>query len=587
MDAEKTLKNDAEQAMQRLRQTYETIARLTSRWLTDPFVAINKNEERQQARVLAAVCVTVFVAAVLATTLAIPTFWRDRASDLLWILAIVLLFVFPYMIVRFGHITAGKLVMTVIAVIAIMGMGVLFGGEAGVDNLYYLVVVTLFAASFLSMGYAVVITTVTSIITLTIMSALLGVSMLEIARGPFAFNIIAAMFALIIVYYWREQQRIRQSQLRESEARYRFLTELASDYHYYYRLNADGSRDRLLTTDAFETLSGFRRTDVPNDNLDLLVHPDDLPELQRQRARVRQGERVETVFRLRHKSGQYRLVRSIRVPDWDAEHRRVIGYYGVLVDQTESQKAEEERIKDAVRREQFAIVHEFVRALSHDFRNRLTIIENNRYLIGKTVEEAIRAKLEPRLSAIQSAMNQMGEQLDNLRFLTSLYNPTLKPGDLQVLTPFILDRVRSKVMQYQRELRIESSDVPLPALFDENQLGQALEQLVDNALAYTDSGGVITLRTRQAGNSIAIEVIDDGMGIAAEQIPHIFTPFYKGDNNSARSIRFGGLGIGLTIVKMIVETHRGKIEVESQVNGGTTVRLLLPQQQREAILNAA
>ncbi|MDX2137256.1 MAG: ATP-binding protein [Chloroflexota bacterium] len=530
---------------------------------------------------------TIFVAAVLATTLAIPTLWRDRAGDLFWILAVVLLFVFPYTLVRYGHVSTGKLIMTVIAVIAIMGMGVMFGGEPGADNLYYLMVVSLFSASFLSLTHSIIITIVTSIITLTVMPALLGVSMLDVARGPFSFNIIAATFALIIVYYWREQQRVRQSLLRESETRYRVLTELASDYHYYYRLNADGSRDRLLTTDAFESLSGYRRADVPNDNLDLLVHPDDLPELQRQRARVRQGERVETVFRLRHKDGYYRLVRSIRVPDWDAAHHHVIGYYGVLIDQTESQKAEEERIKDAVRREQFAIVHEFVRALSHDFRNRLTIIENNRYLIGKTVEEAIRAKLEPRLSAIQSAMNQMGEQLDNLRFLTSLYNPTLKAGDLQVLSPFILDRVRSKVMQFQRELRIESSSVPLPTLFDENQLAQAIEQLVDNALAYTDSGGVITLRTRQDGAGIAIEVIDDGMGIAAEQIPHLCTPFYKGDNNSARSIRFGGLGIGLTIVKMIVETHRGKIEVESQVNEGTTVRLLLPQHQREDILSAA
>jgi two-component system phosphate regulon sensor histidine kinase PhoR len=184
-------------------------------------------------------------------------------------------------------------------------------------------------------------------------------------------------------------------------------------------------------------------------------------------------------------------------------------------------------------------------------------------------------------------MNQMGEQLDNLRLLTSLYNPTLRSGNLQVLSPFLLDRLRAKARQYERTLRIESAHDVLPVLFDENQIGQAIEQLVDNALAYTSAGGVITLRTRQAGNSVVIEVTDEGAGIAAEQIPHIFEPFYKGDNNSARNIRFGGLGIGLTIVKMIVETHRGKIEVDSQVGSGTTVRILLPYHRQTDVVTAA
>jgi PAS domain S-box-containing protein len=565
----------------------QRLIRQAVEWLTEPYVTITDREQLQQARVLAGLCIAIFAGAVLSTAVAIPAFWLERAHQLWWLLAFVTTFIVPYFLLRHGYLSTAKLVLTVQGVAIIHGVAFLIGGRDGSDNLHFLMVVCLFAASFLAMKYAVLIMVGYCCSIALVMPSLLGVPTIDIIRGPFTFNLVGGILALVIVYYWRQQQRVRQMLLRESEMRYRVLTELASDYHYYYRLNPDGSRDRLLTTDAFEQLAGFRRDEVPNDNLDLLVHDDDLPELQRQRARVRQGERVETTFRLRHKDGQYRTVRSIRVPDWDDEHKRVIGYYGVLIDQTERQKSEEERIKAAVRREQFAIVYEFVRALSHDFRNRLSIIENNRYLIGRTVDETLLPKLEPRLSAIQSAMNQMGEQLDNLRLLTSLYNPTLRSGNLQVLSPFLLDRLRAKARQYERTLRIESAHDVLPVLFDENQIGQAIEQLVDNALAYTSAGGVITLRTRQAGNSVVIEVTDEGAGIAAEQIPHIFEPFYKGDNNSARNIRFGGLGIGLTIVKMIVETHRGKIEVDSQVGSGTTVRILLPYHRQTDVVTAA
>jgi signal transduction histidine kinase len=114
---------------------------------------------------------------------------------------------------------------------------------------------------------------------------------------------------------------------------------------------------------------------------------------------------------------------------------------------------------------------------------------------------------------------------------------------------------------------------------DADRLGQVLVNLVGNALRYTPAKGQVIVRAYQeTGRSIEPEVIisvsDTGSGIAPEDLPHVFDRFYRADKSRTRTS--GGSGIGLAIVKQLVEVHGGRVWVESQLGQGTTFFLTLP-----------
>jgi len=111
---------------------------------------------------------------------------------------------------------------------------------------------------------------------------------------------------------------------------------------------------------------------------------------------------------------------------------------------------------------------------------------------------------------------------------------------------------------------------------DRNRLSQVLDNLLGNAAKFSPDGGTITLRARLAddGKRVVVSVTDEGIGIAADRLPHLFERFYQGDRMIKH--RFGGTGLGLYIVKQIIEAHGGTVSVESQEGEGSTFSFVLP-----------
>ena len=107
---------------------------------------------------------------------------------------------------------------------------------------------------------------------------------------------------------------------------------------------------------------------------------------------------------------------------------------------------------------------------------------------------------------------------------------------------------------------------------DKSRLKQLLANLVDNAIKYSPSGGKVTLKAYQKTESIIIEICDQGMGINNDELELIFDRLYRADKSRSRK----GLGLGLSIVKAIVQAHRGKIEVESKMGKGSDFRVIVP-----------
>jgi two-component system heavy metal sensor histidine kinase CusS len=117
-----------------------------------------------------------------------------------------------------------------------------------------------------------------------------------------------------------------------------------------------------------------------------------------------------------------------------------------------------------------------------------------------------------------------------------------------------------------------AGDRAVPAELNRPLFQRAVGNLLANALAHTPPGGSVTLTARQAGSEVEVEVTDTGGGIPAEHLPHVFDRFYRADE--ARS--GGGVGLGLAIVRGIVELHGGTAEVHSEPGSGTRVRLIFP-----------
>jgi signal transduction histidine kinase len=115
-------------------------------------------------------------------------------------------------------------------------------------------------------------------------------------------------------------------------------------------------------------------------------------------------------------------------------------------------------------------------------------------------------------------------------------------------------------------LELESSLPPVQA--DDEKLGWVLSQLLDNAIKFTPTGGVVTLRVLRNENMVMLNICDTGIGIAPEKIKEIFEPFHQLDGSATR--RYGGTGLGLALVRQIVEAHGSLVSVVSTPDQGTT-----------------
>ena len=221
---------------------------------------------------------------------------------------------------------------------------------------------------------------------------------------------------------------------------------------------------------------------------------------------------------------------------------------------------------------------DFVANVSHELRTPLSILRG--YI--ETLLDSPETSREE-LSRILRVMERHSKRLDllaeDLLTLAQLEsaNPHLQLGDID-LSSFFRDVTRDlekKLANKQLHLLVDvSPDLP-PIHADRARLQEALYNLLDNAVKYSRERGEIRLSARQRDGEIELTVSDDGIGIAKEDLPRIFERFYRADKaRSPDKVR--GTGLGLAIVKHIAQLHGGRVEAESELEKGTTIRLVLP-----------
>ena len=143
---------------------------------------------------------------------------------------------------------------------------------------------------------------------------------------------------------------------------------------------------------------------------------------------------------------------------------------------------------------------------------------------------------------------------------------------LDQLVADVIEQLNPLAAQSKVTLRADLS--PAPCLGDSRQLTQVITNLVSNAIHYNRQGGKVRIEAKTDGDVVVLRISDTGVGIAAEDLPHIFERFYRADKSRARAE--GRTGLGLAIAKAIVEEHGGTIEANSEEGEGSTFTVRLP-----------
>jgi PAS domain S-box-containing protein len=255
----------------------------------------------------------------------------------------------------------------------------------------------------------------------------------------------------------------------------------------------------------------------------------------------------------------------------------------VLRDVTEREKLLAE-VQQALAKEKQvnALRNIFISTASHQFRTPLTIIQSSLDLMDLYVEDLTTEQSKP-------FKKQFKRIIDEIERLQSLMNDVLLLGRADAnRTPFkpiladivafcnkIAKEKYNNRYEANRQVLIEVQGKPVKVEFDTKLLDHAFENILSNAYKYSSQGNIKVLI--QFNNStVQINISDNGIGIPDEDVPNMFTAFYRSSNTDD----FEGTGLGLAIVKEFIEAHGGKISAQSEINKGTTISVLLPLSQQ-------
>jgi two-component system phosphate regulon sensor histidine kinase PhoR len=220
---------------------------------------------------------------------------------------------------------------------------------------------------------------------------------------------------------------------------------------------------------------------------------------------------------------------------------------------------------------------DFVANVSHELRTPLSILRGYIETLldnPKTSGE----DLSRILQVMERHSRRLGLLIDDLLSLAQLEsrNTNLQLSDIQLAELFdsVTGDWGKKFAGKQLKVVVDLSPDARTIRADETRLQEVLHNLLDNAVKYSREHGEVRLRAARHGLEIFLSVTDNGIGISKDDLPRIFERFYRADK--ARSRQVGGTGLGLAIVKHVAQLHGGRVEAESEIEKGTTIRVILP-----------
>ena len=353
----------------------------------------------------------------------------------------------------------------------------------------------------------------------------------------------------------------------EIEARFRAITNAMPQmvwttqpdgYHEYYN-------------DQWYQFTGAAPGETHGENWNGVLHPDDQARAwERWRHALASGEPYEVEYRLRHHSGAWRWVlgRALPVRGEDGAIQR---WMGTCTDIHE-QKLTQEALREADQRKD-----EFLAMLSHELRNPLAPIRSAASLLPLVKDDPVRIAHIGRVIARQTAhmTGLIDDLLDVSRVTRGMITLDRERVALRLLVDEAVEQARPLIEARSHRLSVADHAGEAVVHGDRKRLVQVMSNLLSNAAKYTPEGGCIELGIEADGDAVRIAVRDNGIGLSPELAASAFELFRQGKRTPDRSQ--GGLGIGLALVRSLVQLHGGRVALHSEGEGrGCTVELSLP-----------
>jgi len=368
--------------------------------------------------------------------------------------------------------------------------------------------------------------------------------------------------------------------LRTSEMRYRRLFESARDGILI--LNADTLRITDVNPFMFELLNYTRDEFMEKELWEIGVFKDKAASQEAFRELQLTGYLRYENLPLQTKEGKLREVEFVSNVYDEGSHRVI---QCNIRDITDRKRAEEERkllleSAQAARAEADvanSIKDEFLATLSHELRTPLTSILGWSHLLdnGKLDEEAAKRAVETIVRNAEAQKLLIDELLDISRIIIGKLRLDVGPVQLAPMLESIVDGMRPAADARNIQLRTALDQSVDPIFGDPDRLQQVFWNLLSNAIKFTSQGGKVLVRLERSDSNLEITISDTGQGIARELLPYVFDRFRQSDSSSSRT--HGGLGLGLAIVRQLVELHGGTVSAESPGEGeGSTFKVRLP-----------
>ena len=364
----------------------------------------------------------------------------------------------------------------------------------------------------------------------------------------------------------------------------------------------EGSEDAILSKDlqgvilswnsGAEQLYGYTSDEVIGQSISILLPPDRKEEVEGILERVTAGDRVEHFDTKRvAKSGQLVDV-SLAVSPIRDRHGRVVGASSVARDISLQKKAQqalkesERRFAEAYGRERLVVErlqeldelkNEFVGIVAHDLRSPMTVITGYAGILEERWEDLSKEQIETFLAAIGRTVKSVGILIEDVlqvaRIESGELNYRITMFDLSAVVQRTVDEML--IADSTRRCQVSVSDKPVMVIADEQRQWQVLSNLLGNAFKFSDEGEQVEVVVEGNAREAMVSVKDQGMGIALGDIGKIFEKFSRVEQSEHKP-RVKGTGLGLYIVKRLVEGQGGKVSVVSEPGKGSTFTYTVP-----------
>lgn len=367
------------------------------------------------------------------------------------------------------------------------------------------------------------------------------------------------------------RQQMAES-LRRSEEKFRQIAENIHDVFWIFSLTR---QQWLYVSPAYEAMWGQSWETLLDDPDAWMqaIHPDDQEHVAAIAPQRFQGQ-LDAQYRICHQDGSVRWIRDRAFPVYNADGKlyRVVG---LLQDITEHKQGEEARQQLEQEREVSELKSQFISLASHEFRTPLTVISTSAALIEKMEDQLSPEKRQQYFSRIQLSIKHLTQVLDEILLIGKAEVKKLEihpePLDLVQFCQNLMADMQASASD-QHQLLFTHQDDSITALVDESLLRCALSNLLSNAIKYSPQGGQVRLDLIRTLEAVVFQIQDSGIGIPKAEQSNLFGSFYRCSNTG----KIQGTGLGLALVKEVVELHQGKIMVQSDVEVGTTFIVEIP-----------